>query len=152
MINISLDLFERLAKLPRIVGVKDATGDLSLPQQLRARVGNDFYQLTGDDATTLPFYAAGGHGCVSVTSNIAPKECVDLHQEFLKGNIAKALEIQDRFTEINNLLFCEANPAPAKYVAELLGICSSELRLPLVEISTENKERIKKALDKAGLK
>ncbi len=151
IVDISVPLLKKLSLLPRIVGVKDATGDLSLPSQVKKATGDDFVQLSGDDATLLPFYASGGHGSISVTTNIVPELYIKMSQEFLQGNLTNALKIQNDLLDLNKVLFCESNPTPVKYALSLMGLCDSELRLPLVLPSKENQLLIKKELKKLNL-
>jgi len=137
--------------LPNIVGVKDATQDLTRPMLTRAAIGKDFCQLSGEDGTALPFMIGGGSGCISVTANIAPRLCADMHKAWASGDIATAMDIQDRLMPLHDAMFCESNPGPVKYAAELLGLCSSAMRLPMCEIAESSKQRVKDALTGAGL-
>lgn len=134
-----------------IKGIKDATADVGRPTRLRNLLGADFAQLSGEDATALPYLAAGGHGCISVTANIAPKLLSEMHAAWATGDIATAQSINERLMPLHDSMFCEASPGPVKYAAELLGICSAETRLPLCEIATESKVLVKTALRSAGL-
>ena len=134
-----------------ITGIKDATADVGRPTRLRNLLGADFAQLSGEDATALPYLAAGGHGCISVTANIAPKLLSEMHVAWAAGDIATAQSINERLMPLHDSMFCEASPGPVKYAAELLGICSAETRLPLCEIATESKVLVKTALRSAGL-
>jgi 4-hydroxy-tetrahydrodipicolinate synthase len=146
---------ETLAKLANdfatIRGIKDATADLVRPTQLQNMLGNGFAQLSGEDATALPYLAAGGHGCISVTANIAPKLLSDMHAAWLAGDIAQAQAIHKKLLPVHDAMFCEASPGPVKYAASLLGICSAETRLPLCEIADSSKAKVKAALLGAGL-
>ncbi len=151
VVDMSVETMARLAELPNIVGVKDATGDLARPLKTRMALGEGFCQLSGEDATAIPFLAAGGHGCISVTANIAPRECSDMQRAWREGNIAKAMEYQDRLMPVHSAMFCETSPGPVKYAAELIGKCSSEMRLPMCEISDASKQTVRAALEKAGL-
>ena len=150
IVQLSTELVVRLSKLERVIAIKDATGDLSLPAKINNLTEN-LLQLTGDDATTLPFYSVGGDGCISVTSNIVPNLCVELYQEFKVGNIARAIEINNKLAELNDVLFIDSNPVPVKYAASLLNMCEGDLRLPLIELSDEKKEKVKNALHNLGL-
>lgn len=134
-----------------ITGIKDATADVGRPTRLRNLLGADFAQLSGEDATALPYLAAGGHGCISVTANIAPKLLSKMHAAWATGDIATAQSINERLMPLHDSMFCEASPGPVKYAAELLGICSAETRLPLCEIAPASKARVKAALRSAGL-
>ncbi|MDP2697819.1 4-hydroxy-tetrahydrodipicolinate synthase [Thalassospira sp.] len=151
VIDMSVDTMAQLAKLPRIVGVKDATSDLERPALTRLAAGPDFCQLSGEDATILAFLAQGGHGCISVTANIAPKLCSDLHAAWQAGDIARAQQLNYRLMPVHKAMFCEGNPGPVKYAAELLGLCGSHMRLPMVEIADESKQRVETALRNAGI-
>ena len=134
-----------------IKGIKDATADVGRPTRLRNLLGADFAQLSGEDATALPYLAAGGHGCISVTANIAPKLLSEMHAAWAVGDIATAQSINERLMPLHDSMFCEASPGPVKYAAELLGICSAETRLPLCEIARASKARVEAALRSAGL-
>ena len=149
--SISIETQARLAALPRIVGVKDATGDIVRPVQTRLTCGADFIQLTGEDANILPFLAQGGHGCISVTSNIAPSLCKQLQQAWAKGDLATAQRINDLLSPLHAAMFCETSPGPVKYAASLMGLCRYELRLPLVPISKASEKIVEDALAQVGL-
>jgi len=151
VVDMSVETMARLAKLPNIVGVKDATADLARVSQQRAAIGHDFVQLSGEDATALGFMAHGGHGCISVTANIAPALCSEFQLACLGGNYKRALELQDRLMPLHDALFVEANPGPVKYAAERLGLCSSETRLPLAPLSPASRKRVDDALATVGL-
>ena len=134
-----------------IIGVKDATGKIERVSEQREKCGKDFVQLSGDDSTALGFNAQGGVGCISVTSNIAPKQCAELFQACRENNFAKALELNDRLMPLNRALFLEPSPAGVKYAAEKLGICTSVVRSPIVPIEDTTKRIIDAALEHAGL-
>ncbi|WP_417842918.1 4-hydroxy-tetrahydrodipicolinate synthase [Thalassospira sp.] len=151
VIDMSVTTMAELAKLPRIVGVKDATSDLERPALMRIAAGPDFCQLSGEDGTIVPFLAQGGHGCISVTANIAPRLCADLQTAWRDGNIAKVQELNYRLMPVHKAMFCEANPGPVKYAASLLGLCTAHMRLPMVEIADDSKQRVEAALKSAGL-
>lgn len=138
-------------ELDNVVGVKDATGNLARVPLQRAACGQDFVQLSGEDQTALGFNAHGGVGCISVTANIAPKLVSDFQSATHDGNYKKALEIQDLLTPLHDVMFIEPSPGPVKYAAELLGLCSAEMRLPLTPITEETKEKVKAAMIFAGL-
>ncbi len=140
-----------LAKLPRIVGVKDATGRLERVSQQRAACGRDFIQLSGEDATALGFNAHGGRGCISVTANIAPKLCAEFQAATLAGDYARALDYQDRLMPLHEAIFIEPGVAGAKYGMSLLGLCSEEVRLPLTGLSDTTKAAIRNAMEFAGV-
>ncbi len=140
-----------LAKLPRIIGVKDATANLARPSQQRITCGKDFIQLSGEDATALGFNAHGGVGCISVTANVAPRLCAEFQEATLRGDYVKALEYQDRLMPLHEAIFIEPGLVGAKYGLSLLGLCSEEVRLPLVGLTDGTKDRIKAAMQHAGL-
>ncbi len=151
VIDISVDTMKRLYELKNISGVKDATADLARISQQREALGPDFNQLSGEDVTCLGFMAHGGHGCISVTSNVAPRLCAEFQNACLKGDYATALKLQDKLAPLHVDLFVEANPAPAKFAAALLGKCEEELRLPLVKLSEKNQPVVRRAMVHAGL-
>ena len=140
-----------LAKLPRIVGVKDATGKLERVSQQRASCGPDFIQLSGEDATALGFNAHGGVGCISVTANVAPRLCAEFQQATLDGDYRTALEYQDRLMPLHEAIFLEPGLAGAKYGLSLLGRCAEDVRLPLVGLTDGTKAAIRAAMVHAGL-
>lgn len=140
-----------LAKLPRIVGVKDATGDLSRVPKQRMTCGADFVQLSGEDATALGFNAHGGVGCISVTANVAPKLCAEFQTATLKGDYTTALTLLDRLMPLHEAIFAEPGVAGAKYGLSRLGLCSDEVRLPLVGLTDGVKARMDDAMRFAGL-
>ncbi len=140
-----------LAKLPMIVGVKDATGDLSRVPKQRITCGTDFIQLSGEDATALGFNAHGGIGCISVTANVAPKLCAEFQQATLAGDYKTALDYQDRLMPLHEAIFIEPGVAGAKYGLSLLGMCSDEVRSPLTTLTDETKDFIRAAMVHAGL-
>lgn len=151
VIDMSVETMARLAKLPNIAGVKDATSDLNRPILTAIEIGEDFCQLSGEDGTAIPFLAGGGHGCISVTANIAPKFCADMQNAWEAGEVARAMALQTRLMPVHGALFCETSPGPVKYAAGLLGICSDEARLPITGIADSSKERVKEALEGAGI-
>ena len=141
----------RLARLPRIVGVKDATGDVARVSQTRAACGADFVQLSGEDASALGFNAHGGTGCISVTANVAPRLCAEFQAATLGGDYARALEYQDRLMPLHEAIFIEPGLAGAKYGLSLLGRCRDEVRLPLVGLTPATQTAIRDAMRHAGL-
>ncbi|PCI32147.1 MAG: 4-hydroxy-tetrahydrodipicolinate synthase [Alphaproteobacteria bacterium] len=152
VVDMSVDTMARcFRELKNVVGVKDATGNVARVPLQRVAMGEDFIQLSGEDQTALGFNAHGGVGCISVASNVAPKLVSDFQNLCLAGDFKAALEIQDRLTDLHDALFVEPNPGPVKYAMELLGICSAEMRLPMVAISEETKDLIRAAMVKAGL-
>ncbi|TCP40577.1 4-hydroxy-tetrahydrodipicolinate synthase [Rhodovulum marinum] len=140
-----------LAKLPRIIGVKDATGDLSRVPKQRITCGPDFLQLSGEDGTALGFNAHGGRGCISVTANVAPRLCAQFQEATLAGDYARALEIQDRLMPLHIAIFLEPGVAGAKYALSRLGKCTNEVRTPLVTVTEGTAARIDAAMRHAGL-
>lgn len=151
VINISDENLARIAELKNVVGIKDATGDLARVATLRQLIKKKFSYLSGEDATVVGFNAMGGNGVISVTSNIAPKMVSDLQKATDKGDYKAALKLQDKLTNLHGAMFCETNPIPIKYAASLMGLCSSEIRLPLVSPSAAAKARIEKEMKKLGL-
>jgi len=151
VVDMSIETMARLAKLPNIVGVKDATCDLTRPIQTRLAIGKDFCLLTGEDGTTVPYLAAGGAGTISVTANIAPRMCADLQKAWRDRDLDTVMELQDRLMPLHQAMFSETSPGPVKYAAGLMGKCTGETRLPITDISDANKKRVKDALTGAGL-
>ncbi len=151
VVDMSLETMVRLAELPNIVGVKDATSDLARPMQTRNAIGEDFCQLSGEDATALAHLIGGGVGCISVTANVAPRLCADMQRAWREGDLKKAMALQFRLQPLHDAMFCESSPGPVKYAAELLGLCSSETRLPICEITDAHKKQVKDALIHVGL-
>jgi 4-hydroxy-tetrahydrodipicolinate synthase len=140
-----------LARLPSIIGVKDATGKLERVSMQRASCGKEFIQLSGEDATALGFNAHGGVGCISVTANVAPRLCAEFQAATLAGDYAKALEYQDRLMPLHEAIFLEPGLAGAKYGLSLLGRCSEDVRLPLVGLTDGTKAAIRAAMQHAGI-
>ena len=151
VIDMSIDTMARLAKLPNIVGVKDATNDVSRATRQKLAIGEAFVQLSGEDGTQLGFLAQGGDGCISVTANVAPKLMAEFHKAWKDGNIALAQEINERLMPLHVGLFCESNPGPVKYGVSLLGKCSDEVRLPLAAVSAEGRKTVEAAMRSARL-
>jgi 4-hydroxy-tetrahydrodipicolinate synthase len=151
VVDIGIDTFQRLIALPNIVGVKDATGDLARPLRARVALGPKFCQLSGEDATAIPFNAQGGVGCISVTSNIAPRLCAQMQNAWAAGDLATCAAINEKLMPLHDALFCETSPAPVKYAASLLGKASPEVRLPLVEASAAARQKVDAAMKAVGL-
>jgi 4-hydroxy-tetrahydrodipicolinate synthase len=151
VVDMTPDTMGELAKLPRIIGVKDATGKIERVSQQRASCGSDFIQLSGNDDTALGFNAHGGTGCISVTANVAPRLCAEFQAATLAGDYAKALAYQDKLMPLHEAIFLEPGLVGAKYGLSLLGLCSEEVRLPLVGATDGTKARIKAAMQHAGL-
>jgi 4-hydroxy-tetrahydrodipicolinate synthase len=151
VIDMSVDTMKRLYDLKNIVGVKDATANLVRASQQRAVLGPDFIQLSGEDATALGFMAHGGHGCISVTSNVAPRLCAEFQSACLRGDYAAALKLQDKLMPLHQNLFVETSPAPVKYALSVIGKCNDTLRLPMVPLSDKSKTAVRDAMVHAGL-
>jgi 4-hydroxy-tetrahydrodipicolinate synthase len=151
VIDMAPSTMGELSRLPRIVGVKDATGDVSRVSDQRIACGKDFIQLSGEDASALGFNAHGGTGCISVVANIAPRLCSEFQQATLAGDYARALDYQDRLMPLHRAAFAEPNPCPTKYALSLLGKCSAEVRSPLVPVEEPTREKMRDAMRHAGL-
>jgi 4-hydroxy-tetrahydrodipicolinate synthase len=151
VIDMSVDTMKRLFELKNIAGVKDATANLARVSQQRAAMGPDFNQLSGEDATALGFMAHGGHGCISVTSNMAPRLCAEFQESCLKGDYAGALKLQDKLMPLHTALFIETSPAPVKYALSLIGKCAETVRLPMVPIAEKTRAAVRDAMVHAGL-
>jgi 4-hydroxy-tetrahydrodipicolinate synthase len=152
VVGITVDTMARLAKHKNIIGVKDATANLTRPSLERLACGKDWLMVSGEDGTALAYNAHGGQGCISVTANLAPRLCAEFQAACAAGDYAKARDYQDRLMPLHDALFCETSPAPVKYGASLLGLCSAEVRLPLVEASENARSLMKAAMQHAGLK
>lgn len=151
VVDINCDTMTRIARLPNIVGVKDATSDLARPLKMRLAAGPGFCQLSGDDATTTAFLAQGGVGAISVTSNVAPRACAQMHEAWMKGDLATCAELRDKLMVLHDVMFCESNPVPAKYMLSLMGKCAPDVRLPLVNLSDAAKDKVASAARAFGL-
>lgn len=151
VVDMSVETMKRLAELPRIIGVKDATADLARPLRTRTEIGPEFVQLSGEDATVGAFLAQGGHGVISVTSNIAPRLYAELYKAWAAGDYTTFAARRDALMPIHAALFCETSPAPVKYAAHLLGFGSEAVRLPLVAATPAARARVEAALKEAGL-
>ncbi|MBP7335742.1 4-hydroxy-tetrahydrodipicolinate synthase [Niveispirillum sp.] len=151
VIDMSVATMARLAKLPNIAGVKDATADLARPLRTRVEIGPDFCQLSGEDATVTAFLAQGGVGCISVTANVAPALCSQLHEAWQRGDLVEMARIRDILMPLHHAMFVETSPAPVKYAATLLGKSTPDVRLPLVPCSAEGRAVVEAAMHKAGL-
>jgi 4-hydroxy-tetrahydrodipicolinate synthase len=151
VVDMSVDTMKRLFELKNIAGVKDATANLARVSQQRAALGPDFNQLSGEDATALGFMAHGGHGCISVTSNVAPRLCAEFQDFCLKGDYGSALKLQDKLMPLHTALFVETSPAPAKYALSLLGKCAETVRLPMVPVAEKTRSAVRDAMMHAGL-
>ena len=151
VVDMTVETMTRCFALKNVIGVKDATANLARASQQRLAMGPEFNLLSGEDATALGFMAHGGHGCISVVSNIAPRLCAEFQNACLSGDYKTALALQDRLMPLHDAMFCEANPGPAKYAASRLGLCEADVRLPLVPISQASQRTVDAALVRAGL-
>ncbi|MEI6439165.1 MAG: 4-hydroxy-tetrahydrodipicolinate synthase [Alphaproteobacteria bacterium] len=150
-VDIADSTLARLAKLPNIVGIKDATGDMTRATVQRITCGDDWVMLSGDDPTALGYMAHGGHGCISVTANVAPEQCAAFYNAALQGDAKLALYWQDRLVRLHKALFTDSSPAPTKYALSELGLCEDGVRLPLVPASELSRCEVKAALLEAGV-
>ena len=151
VVDMSIDTMNELSKIPNIIGVKDATNDLFRPLLTRTKIKKDFCYLSGEDGTALPYLVQGGHGCISVTANIAPKLCSEMHNSWRNNEINNALKINLKLAKIYHALFVETSPGPVKFAAELLDLCSSDTRLPLVPIKESTKNLVRNSMIEVGL-
>ena len=151
VVDMDMKTLERLAKIENISGIKDASCDLERPGQVVDLIGKNFCQLSGEDETVLPFLEKGGVGCISVTANVAPKLCSELHEAWVKQDTKTLEEIDAGLQSLHKAMFCETSPGPVKFALSLLGHCLPDMRLPLVEIAEESKQIVKDAIIKAGL-
>jgi 4-hydroxy-tetrahydrodipicolinate synthase len=150
-VDMSNATMARLAQLPNIVGVKDATNDLARPLKMRVEIDGEFSLLSGEDATAVAYLAQGGDGCISVTANVAPRLCSAMHEAWQKGDFATVRRINERLIPLHDALFAETSPAPVKYAASLLGRCTPEVRQPLCQLMPATKERVDGAMRGTGL-
>jgi 4-hydroxy-tetrahydrodipicolinate synthase len=150
-VDISNETLARLAKLPNIVGIKDATGDLARASVQRLQCGEDWVLLSGNDDVALGYLAHGGHGCISVTANVAPELCANFYNDALSGQWAGALYAQDRLIRLHKALFTDASPAPTKFALAHLGLCEEEARLPIVAASEASRAEVLAAMRDAGV-
>lgn len=151
VIDMSAETVGRLAQLKNVVGIKDASNDLGRIAKHRALAGETFIQLSGDDPNAIGFNASGGRGCISVTANVAPRLCAQMQDATLQGAFDAARAIEDRLWPLHKAMFCESSPAPAKYACSLLGLCTDEVRLPIIACSDAAKAQIRSAMTHAGL-
>ncbi len=151
VIDMSVETMAHLAQHRNIVGVKDSTANLARPLHTRRACGTEFVQMSGEDHTALAFLAAGGHGCISVTGNIAPRLCSEMHRAWQDGETDKAMAIQDRLLPLHDAMFVESNPGPVKYGASLMGHGSEHCRLPLAPVSDATRAQVRAAMLGAGL-
>ena len=150
-VDMSVETMARCATLPRVIGVKDATADLARPMLTRIAIGPQFCQLSGEDGTVVPFLAQGGHGCISVTANVAPRLCSQLHKAWQRRDLDTVNSLNERLMPLHKALFVETSPGPVKYGASLLGRAPAEARLPICEIADRSKEAVRSAMTSAGL-
>lgn len=151
-VELSVETVVRLGKLKNVAGIKDASVDLSRPLRIRQHLGDDFIQLSGEDATVAAYLAQGGHGCISVTANVAPKLCAELHNAWAAKDWKKFARARDLLMPLHHAMFVETNPAPAKYALSLLGRCPDALRAPLLSVGPESRAVIRAAMAAAGIK
>jgi 4-hydroxy-tetrahydrodipicolinate synthase len=151
VVDMSVETMKRLYELKNIVGVKDATSAIGRVSLQRQAMGPGFIQLSGEDMTALACMAAGAHGCISVTANVAPRLCSELHEAWQRGDLASVREINQRLIPLHDVLFAETSPAPVKYAASLLGRCTADVRQPLWTIMPETQEKVQRAMRGAGL-
>lgn len=152
IVDISVETMARLSKIANIIGVKDATANLMRPTRERAACGKNWRMMSGEDGTALGYMAHGGHGCISVTANVAPRLCAEFQNACMNGDFQKALVLQDRLMPVHDAMFVEPSPAPVKYAGSLLGLCTDEVRLPLVPATDNARAVIRAALASAGIK
>jgi 4-hydroxy-tetrahydrodipicolinate synthase len=150
-VEMSVQTMARLAKLSNIIGVKDSTNDLTRPVKTRLTIDREFSMLSGEDGTAVAFLAQGGHGCISVTANVAPAQLSQMHEAWQKGNVAAVQQINERLMPLHDALFAETSPGPVKYAASLLGRCTPEVRQPLWQTTPETQEKVRTAMRGAGL-
>ena len=151
VVDMGVETMAQLARHPNIVGVKDSTANLARPLHTRRACGAGFVQMSGEDHTALAFLAAGGHGCISVTGNIAPRLCSEMHRAWQDGETGQAVAIQDRLLALHDAMFVESNPGPVKYGASLMGHGSEHCRLPLAPVSDATRAQVGAAMLDAGL-
>ena len=151
IVDMSIETMVELSKIKNIIGVKDATNDLFRPLLTRSFMDSDFCFLSGEDGTALAYLAQGGHGCISVTANIAPKLCSEMHTAWRDGDLKKSQEINLELSQLHHTLFIESSPGPVKYAASLMGLCLSETRLPLTNISEDTKKQVQSCLKNINL-
>ena len=151
VVDMTIETMARLAKLPNIIGVKDATNDVSRATKQKLAIGAEFCQLSGEDATQTGFLMQGGDGCISVTANVAPKAMSEMHNAWMEGATETVQRINERLMPLHVSLFVETSPAPVKYAACLLGLCEDTVRLPLAAVSNQTKERVEASMRSAGL-
>jgi len=151
IVDINVETMGKISKLPNVIGLKDATSDVSRVSEYKEACGDDFIQLSGDDPTALAHWAHGGKGCISVASNVAPAKCAAFHAACAKSDFVKARELHNQLDRLFKDLFLDASPAPTKYALSLLGKMEPTVRLPLLECREETKRAVESAMKRAGL-
>jgi 4-hydroxy-tetrahydrodipicolinate synthase len=150
-VEISVETVTRLSRVANIIGIKDATANLARPSRERLGCVDGFRLISGEDGTALGYMAHGGHGCISVTANVAPRLCSEFHVAWQKGDVATALKLHDKLMPLHTNLFIESNPSPVKYALSLLGKIEERLRLPMVPVSEPTRAAVRSAMVHAGL-
>ena len=151
VVDMSIETMLELSKLDNIIGVKDATNDLFRPLLMKKYIQKSFCYLSGEDGTAVAYLAQGGHGCISVTANVAPKLCSEMHNNWIQRQYDEVFKTNLKLAKLHHALFVESSPGPVKYAAELLGMCSSDTRLPLTSIKDSTKKIVKESMEEAGL-
>jgi len=151
IVEVSVETMARLAEIPNIIGVKDATNNLARVLRERAACGPDWIQLSGEDATALAYMAQGAQGCISVTANVAPKLCAEFQQACLTGDWQLALGLQKRLMPLHDAMFCEPSPGPVKYAVSQLGFCTPDVRLPMMPATDAARAKIRAAMEAVGV-
>ncbi len=151
VIDMSVETMARLAKHKNIVGVKDATANLTRPLHTARACGADFAQLSGEDHTAVAYLASGGHGCISVTANVAPRLCAEMHNAWAAGDVKQAMAIQTRLVPLHDAMFVESNPGPVKYAVSLLGYGTNTARLPMAPVAEATEQKVRAAMVEVGL-
>lgn len=151
VIDMSVETMARLARHKNIVGVKDATANLTRPLHTTRACGADFAQLSGEDHTAIAYLASGGHGCISVTANVAPRLCAEMHNAWAVGDVQGAMAIQARLVPLHDAMFVESNPGPVKFAVSLLGYGTNTSRLPMAPVSEATEAKVRAAMLEVGL-
>ena len=151
IVEVSVDTMARLSRIANVIGVKDATCNLARPSRERIACKEGWRLLSGEDGTALAYMAHGGHGCISVTANVAPKLCAEFQNLCMQGAFDRALQLQDQLMPLHDAMFCEPSPGPVKYGASLLGLCADEVRLPMMAATDAARTRVRDAMADAGI-
>lgn len=151
VVEIAVETAGRLSRIDNIVGIKDATGDMARPSRERVACRPAWRLLSGDDASALGYMAHGGHGCISVTANVAPRLCAEFQEACMRGDFTAARELHERLMPLHEVLFCEPSPAPVKYAASLLGLCHNEVRAPMMPLTEGGQAKVREAMIAVGL-